>query len=359
MSRNIGSHIFRNSTNGSLIHVDIGLHEDIDYDFFDSGDSHRTITKSNGTSIQNFEPEEKAEGRKSSLKLTPCGDGVDVNSTKVMKISACDIKERNAKGKKESIVQFNSVNIPQNISEVADKNNMKKEKYLNLKELMNCIAYGENNDKIIGNSEDDIEEEEDDDHAFSKSHSPSSDFRSLSTDTTSEITDVTTRPSSSGCSSMSKHESADNIKALEENKPLKSPEKSEQKQDTQEAASIGTSMKLIVDALDSFERKERRSGTSSASSTIQKNGVRRKNMSFTNEECRKIKRENEILIKKLEGLSKLRPKQTVAVNQPRLSSSAINRRKQQAQIERDNMILLKKIEQAKPTTRITSSQIRR
>ncbi|KAJ4451133.1 hypothetical protein ANN_02573 [Periplaneta americana] len=203
---------------------------------------------------------------------------------------------------------------------------------------MNCIAYGENNGKNNGNSEDDIEEEEDDDHAFSKSHSPSSDFRSLSTDTTSEITDVTTRPSSSGCSSMSKHESADNIKALEENKPLKSPEKSEQKQDTQEAASIGTSMKLIVDALDSFERKERRSGTSSASSTIQKNGVRRKNMSFTNEECRKIKRENEILIKKLEGLSKLRPKQTVAVNQPRLSSSAINRRKQQAQIERDNMM---------------------
>lgn len=354
MSRNIGSHTFRDSTNGSLIHVDVGLHEDIDYDFFDSGDNHPTITKSNG--IKNYVAEEN-DDIKPGMKLTPCGDGVDFNSTKVMQISACDIKERHAKSKKESIVGF-----PENISEITDKNNIKKEKYLHLRELMNCIAYGENNDKINVTGEDDIEDEDDDDdddHVVSKSHSLSSDFRSLSTDTTSEITDVTTRPSTSGCSSMSKHESAENLKAPEENKSLKSPDENQQKQDTQEITSVGTSMKLIVDALDSFERKDRRSGTSSVSSTVQKNRLRRTNMSFTNEEYRKIKRDNELLIQRLEKLRKPQPKQSTVVNQPRLSSSAINRRRQQKQIEHDNMILLKKIEQAKPSTRITSSPIQR
>jgi hypothetical protein len=79
--------------------------------------------------------------------------------------------------------------------------------------------------------------------------------------------------------------------------------------------------------------------TSNTSSNL-KNRLGRKNMSFSNEQCWKIERENKILLRKLEHLqqkahSKL-PSSTAS--QSRLPSSALNRRKQQAKIEHDNMV---------------------
>ncbi|KAJ9599067.1 hypothetical protein L9F63_010459 [Diploptera punctata] len=119
-------------------------------------------------------------------------------------------------------------------------------------------------------------------------------------------------------------------------------------------------MKLLLDALDSFDKHEIKSTTSSVSSSIRQQKTR-KNMSFTNEQLRKIDRENEILVKKLENLRKPRPKPsaTVPLNYPRLSSSAINRKRQQRKIEHENMILLKKIETVKPSATIAMSSLRR
>lgn len=66
---------------------------------------------------------------------------------------------------------------------------------------------------------------------------------------------------------------------------------------------------------------------------------RRWNMSFTDEEMRKIERENELLLRKIMAQQKSRHKipneNTV---QSRISSSAINRKKLQKKIENDNMV---------------------
>lgn len=75
---------------------------------------------------------------------------------------------------------------------------------------------------------------------------------------------------------------------------------------------------------------------------------RRWNMSFTDEEMRKIERENELLLRKIMAQQKPRHKilgeNTV---QSRTSSSAINRKKLQKKIENDNVLLLRRIQQAK------------
>jgi len=66
---------------------------------------------------------------------------------------------------------------------------------------------------------------------------------------------------------------------------------------------------------------------------------RRWNMSFTDEEMRKIGRENELLLRKI--MAQQRPRHKIIDERtahPRLSSSAINRRKLQKKIEDDNMV---------------------
>lgn len=63
----------------------------------------------------------------------------------------------------------------------------------------------------------------------------------------------------------------------------------------------------------------------------------RKNMSFSNEETLKIDRDNEILYKKLHYLEQKKP-QKLQPKIPRLSSSAVNRRKFQRKVEEDNMV---------------------
>jgi hypothetical protein len=250
----MSSHTFRQIVNGAVVHVDIGLCEDIDYDFFGSGDS--PITEGpddNKNDTVNAGEEKDEKGRKLSLKMTPSSDSKNSKNENI-----CNIKVTDVKNGTDSSVQLDSAD------NLRDKRNLKKETEnpkeddcMNLRGLMNCIAYGESK-----NDDDD----DDDDHVISKVHSNSSDFLSLTTDTTSEITDVTTRPSSSGCSSMSKHEPGE----LLPDKYRKDAERKQQKHDKPVDVSSGTSMKFLLNALDSFDRQKRKSLTSNIS-TGQKN----------------------------------------------------------------------------------------
>jgi hypothetical protein len=62
-------------------------------------------------------------------------------------------------------------------------------------------------------------------------------------------------------------------------------------------------------------------------------------------EEQKIERQNKMLVRKFQVIRKPHLKQiSPTVNQPRLPSSAINRRKQQRKINHDNMILLRTTE---------------
>jgi hypothetical protein len=329
MSSAIDSHTFINAANRSVIIVDNELCKDID--FFDCGCG-STAVKRNYNKTDDEEKEDKE--KESSLKFISCDDGKQSKSGKFIKPHGHNVEQTNGKNKTESSVQLGSVDFSAENSEKEDKNNVRKddksskeEKCMNLRELMNCIAYDESKGRI-----------DDDDnhyHVISKEQSLSPDFLSLSTDTTSEITDITTRPSSSGCSSMSKHELGGHLSE----KSLKYTEKKPQKYGRLTEECTGTSMKLLSDALNYFDSQKRKSVTSSILSTEQKNRLGRKNISFTNEQYWRIKRENEILDKKLKAVSKQRPKQPCPdVSQPRLSSSAINRRKQQAKIDHDNMV---------------------
>ncbi|XP_003703265.3 uncharacterized protein LOC100878107 [Megachile rotundata] len=76
---------------------------------------------------------------------------------------------------------------------------------------------------------------------------------------------------------------------------------------------------------------------------------KRKNMSFTDAELRKIEWENQLLLRKIMAQQKPRDKVFHKnIQQPRISSSAINRRKLQRKIENENILLLQRIQQAKP-----------
>lgn len=67
---------------------------------------------------------------------------------------------------------------------------------------------------------------------------------------------------------------------------------------------------------------------------------RRWNMSFTDEEMRRIERENELLLRKIMAQQKSRHKVLEErIVQSRTSSSAINRRKLQKRIDDDNMVI--------------------
>ncbi|XP_029174906.1 cilia- and flagella-associated protein 97-like [Nylanderia fulva] len=84
---------------------------------------------------------------------------------------------------------------------------------------------------------------------------------------------------------------------------------------------------------------------------------RRWNMSFTDEEMRRIERENELLLRKIMAQQKPRHKILSEPSvQPRTSSSAINRKKLQKRIEDDNMLLLRRIQQAKSCVFANSSR---
>ncbi|XP_071360501.1 cilia- and flagella-associated protein 97 isoform X2 [Trachinotus anak] len=94
-------------------------------------------------------------------------------------------------------------------------------------------------------------------------------------------------------------------------------------------------------------------------------GRNRKNYSFTNDEVRRIDRENQRLLRELSRLSPgPRPesaagkKTNMASNSPliRLSHSALSRQREQQRIERENLAFLKRLESVKPTPGLRRSE---
>ncbi|XP_014214103.1 cilia- and flagella-associated protein 97-like [Copidosoma floridanum] len=76
-------------------------------------------------------------------------------------------------------------------------------------------------------------------------------------------------------------------------------------------------------------------------------GLRGKNMSFTNDQMMQIERDNVILLRKIMVQQKpLRIRQTSG--RSKMSNSAINRQRFQRKIEGDNLFLLRRLQQAKP-----------
>ncbi|XP_061848305.1 cilia- and flagella-associated protein 97 isoform X4 [Colius striatus] len=85
----------------------------------------------------------------------------------------------------------------------------------------------------------------------------------------------------------------------------------------------------------------------------------RKNYSFTNEEVRKIDRENQRLLKRLTGQCAKPRSSTLkksSVPPPKLYHSALNRQKEQQRIERENLAFLKRLESVKPTPGMRRSE---
>ncbi|XP_049427476.1 cilia- and flagella-associated protein 97 isoform X2 [Epinephelus fuscoguttatus] len=94
-------------------------------------------------------------------------------------------------------------------------------------------------------------------------------------------------------------------------------------------------------------------------------GRNRKNYSFTNDEVRRIDRENQRLLRELSRHSPgprpgstARKKPHVASKSPhnRLSHSALNRQREQQRIERENLAFLKRLESVKPTPGLKRSE---
>lgn len=98
-------------------------------------------------------------------------------------------------------------------------------------------------------------------------------------------------------------------------------------------------------------------------SHLRRNYLRRKNMSFSNEEVRKIDRENKILLKKI--MAAHNRSHTGTPNPPhhhtphhrhhKSSNSSVNRKKDEDKIRRENLILLRKIQEARPSRDLSSS----
>lgn len=90
----------------------------------------------------------------------------------------------------------------------------------------------------------------------------------------------------------------------------------------------------------------------------------RKNYSFTNEEVKRIDRENQRLLRELSRLSPGRRLNSAMLNSQvpnpspliRLSHSARNRQREQQRIERDNLAFLKRLESVKPTPGLRRSE---
>ncbi|KAG8235491.1 hypothetical protein J437_LFUL015718 [Ladona fulva] len=103
-----------------------------------------------------------------------------------------------------------------------------------------------------------------------------------------------------------------------------------------------TDMKLLMEAVNNLENSDCVSDSSAS----------KKNMTFTNEQLLQIDRQNRILLNKIvESQKKSRKKPEKPPTLFR-ASSAINRMKKQMEINHNNQILLRKIQQAKPTSPI-------
>lgn len=116
-------------------------------------------------------------------------------------------------------------------------------------------------------------------------------------------------------------------------------------------------LQLLVDAIRRLEAHQCEQGQASRTRkeppSLSKG---RKNMSFSNEEVQRIDRENQRLLKRILAQQN-RPRPKFDSRTPsRLAPSAINRQRQQRQIEVENLALLKRIESAKPSREVAPSQ---
>ncbi|KAK2817102.1 hypothetical protein Q5P01_025293 [Channa striata] len=91
----------------------------------------------------------------------------------------------------------------------------------------------------------------------------------------------------------------------------------------------------------------------------------RKNYSFTNDDVRRIDRENQRLLRELSHFSQgrrpgsiTRKKTNITSNSPviRLAHSALNRQRDQQRIEKENLAFLKRLESVKPTPGLRRSE---
>lgn len=193
-----------------------------------------------------------------------------------------------------------------------------KDKYSEYAEIMKCIAYEDQQNEITH----DQKVESSLDVSLSDS-TPSSD-----------LTSVTPLSCSSG--SLNR-----------EFKVKQNSDNSMIDDECSETNSYEHKMTFLTKALDDLDLCSR-SNSRNMSSCIQdvsNQYSRRKNMTFTNEQMRQIDRENDRLLKRIMSYSKPRSKPLCTVNdyQSKKTSAAINRTKQQKQIEHDNFILWKKI----------------
>ncbi|KAH9373420.1 hypothetical protein HPB48_009465 [Haemaphysalis longicornis] len=118
-------------------------------------------------------------------------------------------------------------------------------------------------------------------------------------------------------------------------------------------------LQLLVDAIRRLEAHQCEQGQASRArkEAVASNLAKgRKNMSFSNEEVQRIDRENQRLLKRILAQQN-RPRPKFDSRTPsRLAPSAINRQRQQRQIEVENLALLKRIESAKPSREVAPSQ---
>ncbi|XP_077519134.1 uncharacterized protein LOC144129098 [Amblyomma americanum] len=116
-------------------------------------------------------------------------------------------------------------------------------------------------------------------------------------------------------------------------------------------------LQLLVDAIRRLEAHQCEQGQASRTRKEPPSLAKgRKNMSFSNEEVQRIDRENQRLLKRILAQQN-RPRPKFDSRTPsRLAPSAINRQRQQRQIEVENLALLKRIESAKPSREIAPSQ---
>ncbi|XP_065310427.2 cilia- and flagella-associated protein 97-like [Dermacentor albipictus] len=114
-------------------------------------------------------------------------------------------------------------------------------------------------------------------------------------------------------------------------------------------------LQLLVDAIRRLEAHQCEQGQANRARE-EPRAKGRKNMSFSNEEVQRIDRENQRLLKRILAQQN-RPRPKFDSRTPsRLAPSAINRQRQQRQIEVENLALLKRIESAKPSREVAPSQ---
>ncbi|XP_076343733.1 uncharacterized protein LOC143243871 isoform X2 [Tachypleus tridentatus] len=116
----------------------------------------------------------------------------------------------------------------------------------------------------------------------------------------------------------------------------------------------------VVEALQALETRNKRTNIKERNCVTPPVLKGRKNMSFSNQQVHQIDQENQRLLRKILAQQNRSKAQCGAGSRPTYTaSSAINRRRQQRQIESDNLMLLKRLESAKPSAHLSRTNLLR